>query len=257
MPRKHDNKRIPTRGWDPVANWYDGWMGELGSHHHQRLAIPAALDLLALERGEQVLDLGCGNGALAAHAARLGARYTGIDISPRLIAIAQARHGAHGRFVRGDVRQLERLRELEQGRYDAAVFLLSIQDMNPLSRVIEAAAWALHPGSRLVIVMTHPCFRVPRQSGWGHDPQRDLRFRRVDTYLQPLTVPMKPYGRHQPGTTISFHRPLGAYVSALSEAGLLLDALHELTSFQEGASAAERRAQAQIPLFAALRARRL
>lgn len=258
MPRNSRPKpHPPTRGWDTVADWYDGWVGEFGSQHHQRLAIPTALDLLDLIPGEHVLDLGCGQGVLAPYAAERDARYTGVDISPRLIALAQARHAACGRFIRADVRRLETAAGLRSGQADAAVFLLSIQDMNPLERVLEAAAWSLKPGGRLVIVMTHPCFRVPRQSGWGHDPDRDLRFRRIDTYLRPLSVPMKSYGGHQRGTTISFHRPLSAYINALADTGLMVDALREISSFREGRTAAEQRAHDQIPLFAALRARRL
>lgn len=52
MPKHH--KHNPS-GWDELAYWYDGWMGLDGSHHHQRLAIPAVLDLLQLQKGEQVL----------------------------------------------------------------------------------------------------------------------------------------------------------------------------------------------------------
>ncbi len=47
--------------------------------------------------------------------------------------------------------------------------MLSIQDMDPLSDVLESAAWAPNLDGRVVILMTHPCFRVPRQSGWGWD----------------------------------------------------------------------------------------
>jgi 2-polyprenyl-3-methyl-5-hydroxy-6-metoxy-1,4-benzoquinol methylase len=42
-------------------------------------------------RGKRVLDFGCGEGHLATQLGRLGARVTGIDISPELIALAQRR----------------------------------------------------------------------------------------------------------------------------------------------------------------------
>ncbi len=41
--------------------------------------------------GCRVLDAGCGTGALAVEAARKGAKVTAIDISPKLVAIAQER----------------------------------------------------------------------------------------------------------------------------------------------------------------------
>ncbi len=246
-----------SQGWDALAGWYDGWMGADGGEHHRKLAIPAVLDLLDLQPHERLLDIGAGQGVLAPYVARTGAVYTGIEISPRLLALARQRHHAHGRFIEGDARRLAELPALKAAAFDAAVFLLSIQDMNPLEAVLEAAAGRLREGGRLVILMTHPCFRVPRQSGWEHDPQRDLHFRRVDRYLTPLMVPIKSYGRKRTGVSISFHRPLSHYVNGLAACGLLVDELQEITTFETGATQAERRANGEIPLFIGLRARKL
>jgi len=247
-------KRDPS-GWNALAHWYDGWVGEDGSDHHRHLAIPATLDLLQLKRGETLLDVGSGQGVFAPYAARAGAAYTGVEVSPALLGLARQRHKTHGRFVQGDARQLPRL--LPARRFDAVVFLLSIQDMNPLDDVLRAAAAMLDDGGRLVILMTHPCFRIPRQSGWGHDADRDLRFRRIDRYLQPLKVPMKAYGPNRSGVSVSFHRPLSHYVNGLAACGLLVDALDEITSHKAGTSKAEQRANAEIPLFVGLRARKI
>src|SRR5690606_21175062 len=109
---------------------------------------------------------------------------------------------------------------LSPGTFHAAVFLLSIQDIEPLGEALEGVRATLAPGGRLVIVMTHPCFRVPRQSGWGVDEGRGLTYRRVDRYLTELAVPMKRYGRGgREGATRSYHRPLQTYVEALARVG--------------------------------------
>jgi ubiquinone/menaquinone biosynthesis C-methylase UbiE len=244
-------------GWDALAHWYDGWMGSAGSDHHRKLAIPAVLDLLDLQPDEHVLDMGAGQGVLAPYVARTGACYRGIDISPHLLALAQQRHGTKGQFLRGDARYLGDVPSLHSAQFDAVVFLLSIQDMNPLERALESAAWVLRPGGRVVMLMTHPCFRVPRQSGWEHDDQRNLRFRRIDRYLTPLAVPMKPYGKERRGVSISFHRPLSHYVNGLAACGLYVDKLHEITTYENGTTRAEQRANAEIPLFVGLRARKV
>ena len=55
-----------------------------------------------------------------------------------------------------------------QADFDSAVFLLSIQDMDPLEDVVASVVWALKPRSRVVLLMTHPAFRQPRHSGLGH-----------------------------------------------------------------------------------------
>ena len=176
-PRKNQAQPSGSASWDPVADWYAGWVGPEGSEHHRRLAIPALLDLLRPAAGEHVLDVGCGPGVLAPRIASAGTRYTGVDASRRLIAFARRHHGAQGRFVVGDATRLREVQGVEEGACDAAVFLLSIQDIDPLEGALRSAAWALRPGGRMVMLMTHPCFRIPRQSGWGWDTQRRLRYR--------------------------------------------------------------------------------
>lgn len=259
--RRRDGRQAAPTSWDPVADWYSGWVGEAGSKHHQLLALPAVLDLLAPAAGEQILDIGAGPGVLAPLIAAAGARYTGVDASEKLLQFARSHHGQHGRFLCGDAARLAALPELRGGSFDAVVFLLSIQDMEPLDAVLRSAAWALRPGGRAVLLMTHPCFRVPRQSGWGWDDGRRLRYRRVDRYLTALAVPMKAYGRRRDGATRSFHRPLEAYVNQLAACGLLVDCLREIPTFEvqeRGPCArAANLANQEIPLFLGLRVRKL
>lgn len=242
--------------WDALAQWYDGWVGEGGSQHHRRVAVPETLKLLDLQRGESVLDVGAGQGVLAPEVTRAGAQYVGVDASPRLIELARKHHPGAGRFLVGDARKLPTIKELQAGRFDAVVFLLSLQDMDPLGEVLRGAAAMLHPRGRMVIILTHPAFRIPRQSGWGWDEGRKLVYRRVDRYLTPLPVPMKPYpGRT--GMTRSFHRPLGEYINGLAANGLLTDHLDELPGFKLNTGPALRAnetARAEIPLFLGLRA---
>jgi SAM-dependent methyltransferase len=231
-------------------------MGTGGSKHHRSYALPVVLDLLAPQASEAILDIGAGQGVLAPFIAQAGAHYTGVDASPTLLRFARRQHGQHGRFLLGDARQLRRHPQLQPATFDAAVFLLSIQDMDPLDVVLREAATMLKANGRVVLLLTHPCFRVPRQSGWGWDAGRKLRYRRVDRYLTPLGVPMKAYRGKQPGTTISFHRPLHVYVNTLAACGLLVDRMQEITTqhANDTQAKADQLAEQEIPLFLALRA---
>lgn len=244
------SKAPRNTSWDPVASWYTGWAGRGGSVYHRRVAVPTVLKLAAAQSGEKLLDIGCGHGVLARPVLKAGAAYTGVDFSPRLIQAAAEASPRSARFLHGDARQLLQLPGLNEGSQDVAVFMLSIQDMDPLSEILQQAAAVLKPGGRLVIFMLHPAFRVPRGSGWGTDEQRKLRYRRVDHYLNELAVPMKAFseagnvGRR--GTTWSFHRPLSAYFEGLFRGGLVIDAFEELPD------PLEKRASL-IPMFVAFR----
>ncbi len=255
---KRSRKRTARTSWDPVADWYDGWMGKDGSEHHRRLAIPVVLELLDPQPGEEILDVGAGQGVLAAPIAEARARYTGVDLSERLLWRARKYHGRRGRFIRGDARHLARLPELRRGGFDAVVFLLSIQNMDPLQPVLASAAWALKAGGRLVMLVTHPCFRVPRQSGWGWDVNRKLQYRRVDRYLTPLSVPKKPYPGQRRGVTLDFHRPLQDYVNGLADCGLVVDCIKEVPTYKICTSGPRTKARnvanREVPLFLGLRA---
>lgn len=258
--------RAPVRGhareetsWERVATWYDGWVGDRGSDYHRALAIPAVLELLDPREGEAILDVGGGQGVLAPYLAESGARVTVVDASRRLITAAKRRHARlRGvRFLVGDARELHAVAGLDAAAYDAAAFLLSIQDMDPLESVMRSVDWALRPASRVVLLMTHPAFRVPRHSGWGTDEGRKLHYRRIDSYLEPMAVPMKSLGGGPP--TRSFHRPISEYVNGLAAIGFATDAMLEIPDLPPQrrpgkAARADDRAQREIPLFLALRA---
>jgi ubiquinone/menaquinone biosynthesis C-methylase UbiE len=244
-------RRVPAArtSWDHLAAWYDGWVGPTGSRYHRALAIPLALELLDLRAGELVLDVGAGQGVLSAHVAASGAQYLGIDASPRMVDVARRRHGRDGRFVLGDAARLSSVPAIRDASFDAAVFLLSIQDMDDLDAVVGAVGSTLRAESRIVVVMTHPAFRQPRHSGWVDDPSGGRPSRRVDAYLRPMAVPLQ--GRPGAGPTTSFHRPLSAYVTALARSGFAVDALVEV------ADSVRPEPNPDIPLFLGLRARRL
>ena len=245
--------------WERVATWYDGWVGDRGSTYHRELAIPAVLDLLQPRAGETILDVGGGQGVLAPYLVEAGARVTVVDASAKLIAAARRRHARlrDAQFLVGDARRLTAVAGLDEGAFDGAAFMLSIQDMDPLEDVVRGLEWALAPVARVVLLMTHPAFRQPRHSGWGVDEGRKLTYRRIDAYLGEMAVPMKSLGGGLP--TRSFHRPISTYVNALAEAGFATDAMLEIPDLPPErrpgrAARGDARANAEIPIFLGLRA---
>lgn len=85
----------------------------------QRAKLDRIAGLLALDGAEDVLEIGCGWGALATHLAPLCRNLTGVTLSREQLAHAQARVGAEGLAGRIDLR-LQDYREVE-GRFDRIV----------------------------------------------------------------------------------------------------------------------------------------
>lgn len=243
--------------WDRASLWYDTLVGQLGSEYQQAVVIPGTLRLLSVKKGEKVLDLACGQGVLSRALHQRGATVTSVDLSEQLIQIARRRSPKDIRFLVADA---ARLAPLESGEFDAVACVLALQNMAAPELALKAAARALRTAGRLVAVVMHPAFRIPQQSRWGWDEQRQLLFRQVDRYLSPLKVPIDVRPFRAPGSaqTWTYHRPLQDYVKAMADAGLLIDALEEWPSHKTSqpgpVAAAENRARQEFPLFLALRA---
>ena len=273
-PERHRapvNRPVPAKtpaaddgSWEHVADWYEALASEHGTEFHQQVIIPGLLKLLNLKAGERVCDLACGQGAVTSALARAGATVTGVDLSPRLVELARARAPKGATYIVGDARSMP---ELKDGAYDAVTCVMAAMNMESVAplfaevaRLLRGPSVSRPSGGRVVIVVLHPAFRIPRQSRWKWDEGRKLLVREVDRYLGPLSVPidMRPFNRPGEAITSTHHRPIQAYVNGLAAAGLWVNALEEWPSHrtsQPGPKAkAENRARDEFPLFLAISA---
>lgn len=257
----HARKAATARtDWDHVASWYDRLVGDEGSDYHRHLILPAALRLLELTGREKLLDLCCGQGVFCRLAAPHASAIVGVDASSQLIQAARKYGGGENiSYVVADARDLG---PLADGSFDAAACLMALQDLDDLDAALAGLAGALKAGGRVVIVMMHPCFRVPRQSSWGWDNEKKSQFRRLDRYGSPLEIPIYTHPGSGGGQqTVFYHRPLDQLLSALGRAGLAVVAAEELYSHhvsQPGAhSRGENRARTEFPIFLALKLRKI
>ena len=106
--------------------------------------------------GKTALDVGCGAGLLAEPLARLGARVTGIDASPEIIAVARDHAAATGLEIdyrAGDVQDLE-------GRFDLVTSLEVIEHVADPAVFVKALARRVAPGGLLIL-------STPNATGWS------------------------------------------------------------------------------------------
>ena len=243
---KHKQKT----SWQPVSRWYTQAIGDQGGYFHQRVVFPKLLDQLKLKAGDKVLDLGCGQGVFERQLAKT-VGYLGLDVAPDLIKYATE----HRRWPEHQFQQLDLTRPwpIKDKDFTHALMILSAQNIDQLDRVLVQAEARLQPKARLVLVLNHPCFRIPRQSSWGIDPQNKLQFRRVNRYLSPLKIPITAHpGKRNSALTWSFHLSLSTYSQYLSQAGFVITQLEEWGSdktSQGKAAKMENRARDEFPLF--------
>ena len=181
----------------------------------------------------------------------------GVDCSPSLITRAKRSRIAGAEFLVADAADVAR--HFAPQSMDGAVCLLAIQNMEKMDAVFHATAQVLKIRAPFILVLNHPCFRQPRQSGWGWDDPRKIQYRRLDRYLTSYEMPIFAHPGSAPNVkTFSYHRPLSAYVHALVAAGFVVDAMEEWVSPKRSDSGprakAENAARSEFPLFLALRA---
>jgi ubiquinone/menaquinone biosynthesis C-methylase UbiE len=244
--------------WQKISKWYGETVGEKGSYYHQNVILPNVLRLLSLRPRMILLDLGCGQGVLA-RLLPTDINYIGVDVSDNLINQAREldKNPKHS-FLVADITSNLNLRP---NSFDLATMILVIQNVKKPFKTIENAYKALKPGGKLIIVLNHPCFRIPKNSDWFTDRQKRLQSRIVDNYMTPLEVPIdsSPFDKKDNQTSLSFHYPLSAYSEMLFDNGFLTEKIEEWVSDKksEGMMAPiEDKARGEFPLFMAIVARK-
>ena len=254
--RKKSKKNELTL-WDQASRWYDSLVGSQGTDFQKDIIMPGVLRLLDVAKKDRVLDLACGQGVFSRYLSQKGVNVEGLDSSSELLKYARTRSGSAIRYHVGDAADAKNFKE---DAFDGIACLMAIQNIEKMDLLFKSVCRWLKPGKCFVVVMTHPCFRIPRQSHWGWDEEKKLEYRRVDHYLSETNVPiLTPPFANSKSFTLTYHRPMQSYVSALVKAGLSVDAMEEWISNKNSLpgkrSKAENRARKEIPLFLALRAR--
>ena len=235
--------------WENVSGWYDQIVGAEGHFYHKEVILPTLLPYLK-EKNARILDLGCGQGILERQIPK-EIEYLGIDGSKLLISAAEKRVSSkkHSFLVQDLTKPLK-----VEKKFTHAVFLLSLQNMADSVAALKNAKTALVKGGKLLLVLNHPCFRIPRQSHWGVDEGKKLQFRRMDSYLSELEIPIqqKPSEGKKSVVTYSYHKPLSSLMKCLAEADFAITSIEELCSTKKsvgGKSKMENRARKEFPLF--------
>lgn len=108
----------------------------------------AALELLAPQPGELILDIGCGDGALTQKMMASGARVIGLDASAEMVEAARAR-GVDAFVADAQALDLES-QAMRFGQFDAAFSNAALHWMLDPDAVASGVYSVLKPGGRFV-----------------------------------------------------------------------------------------------------------
>ncbi|MCC0575039.1 SAM-dependent methyltransferase [Streptomyces californicus] len=166
------------------AYWQDGGTLE----EAQRDKLDLVCRKLALREGDRLLDVGCGWGSMAMHAARHhGARVTGITLSREQAALARKRVADEGLTDRVEIR-VQDYRDVDDGPYDAISSIGMAEHVGSVRyREYADDLYALlKPGGRL---LNHQIARRP---------EKDEDAYRIDAFIDAYVFPdgeLAPLGR--------------------------------------------------------------
>jgi len=247
-----------NNSWQKVSKWYNKTVGDEGHYYHQHIIMPNLKRILKLKEKESLLDLACGQGVLERNLDK-NIEYIGIDLANNLIREANEKKvNLNHKFLVADVSKDLPINKIA---FDAGAIVLALQNIKKPFGVIRNFAKHLKKGGRLVIVLNHPVFRIPRHSSWENDLENKIQYRRIDDYMTPQEIPIVAHpGKKESANTWSYHYPLSAYSEMLFDNGFCIEKIEEWISDKKstGSNAkVEDRARNEFPLFMTIIARKI
>jgi len=174
------------QGWAEGAS---GWVANEAVIDHAFAPVTAALvGAAALDGATRLLDVGCGSGTLLAEAAARGVPAVGVDISPAMVAAAQARVPA-ARVVVADAQTADLLAEAPGPAFDRVVSRFGLMFFDDAVAALANLRSATAPGARLAAAVWR---------GLDENPVFALGTRRLLERME-VPVPAPPPG--SPGPT--------------------------------------------------------
>lgn len=140
-------KRLSIKEFTEAARIYES--GHAGIYEICKDDYPQMLEELQQELFQDVLDVGCGTGAVLEllHREYPNKHLTGLDLTPGMIDVARAKQLDNVHFVVGDAEALS----FEPQSFDAVLCSNSFHHYPHPERFFFEAARVLRPGGRLIL----------------------------------------------------------------------------------------------------------
>jgi len=234
MGQKKLINELKRKGWDRVADVYTHDR-RAGSIHHRFISDPALLELVGKISGKKILDAGCGEGFISREFARRGAKVVGVDLSRKLLKLAQNEEIKNSLGIVYYHTSLEDLSHFLSGEFDMVIANLVLHDLETLEEAFSEFNRVLKRDGELVISLLHPSIRKEKyfQKGWYE---------------------FEWGGKYK--TLASYHRTISDYIMALVREGFLVEEMLEPRPIASGLKHKELQEWNRKPLFILIKTRK-
>ena len=215
--------------WNAGADAWDTFVESGADYYRIEVHGPALLAVCEPLLGQRVLDLGCGQGYFSRRLAGRGAEVSAIDISARLLALAERREARERLGIRYHCLAAAAVAQhWPVDSFDLVAACMSLQDMADVPSALGGAAAVLRPGGRMVFSVLHPATETSVRE-WERDAMGRKRTLKLDRYFETgssvfhWNMPRleyhwaTPYWRHT----------LGEWAALVVGAGFVIRGLHE------------------------------
>lgn len=185
--------------------------------------LPALYELLPSLEGKRILDLGCGTGERCIDYLKRGAvSVTGIDISEKMLAVAETKNNAPGitylKMPMEDIGSLE-------GEFDVAISSLALHYVEDFSGVVKNVHRLLCDEGVFLFSQEHPlttCF-----SGTGDRWTRDGNGKKIYANIADYCVEGRKESTWFVEGVQRYHRMFSTIVNTLADTGFMILRMEE------------------------------
>lgn len=267
--------KVTKTDWGSVADKYDKYLNSESSYHNE-VILPNFLRLLGDTSNKNILDIACGQGYFCeeinkkAVANKSKVNIYGFDLGTDLIKIAMQNAGKNKSNINYKVINAENFADEYQNKeenkndikFDIVFCILALQNIENIKLVIENTKQVLNKDGKVIFVINHPSYRIPKSTSWGNITElgaKEIQYRRVDKYMSEdkIKMDMTPAEKREAFKkyTYSYHRPLQTYFKIFANQGFVVTKLEEWISNKtsEGKNAdRENTARKEFPMFMCL-----
>lgn len=213
--------------WNFAADAYHQRQASGKDYYRFEFFGPAQVALCGDVKGMRLLDVGCGSGYFAREMAQRGAYVTAIDISPRMIELAERFEGNTSYTIDYQVRDAADMQTgFAPASFDVATSCIALIDMPEPGKVLRGVHSVLRPGGRFIASITHPWSDTPFRA-WERDDKGQKRWLCIDRYFERGPLEYKWQGGSYDFATPSLHATLEDWFDWILAAGFQVRAVRE------------------------------